>query len=103
MLRVVVASSGVRSEPAGRLLFAETLPNLTEAATAPFLDAEKTEFQGRPESALRVYRERSRSTDETVRAGALLRAARVERNQRQIEAARERRLRCWRSTICQPS
>jgi signal transduction histidine kinase len=87
VLRVVIASSGVRSDPAARMLWTEKVPELLEAATVPFLDAEKAEFQGGLESALRNYRELSRSSEESVRAGALVRAARVERNQQQIDAA----------------
>jgi hypothetical protein len=86
-LHVIATASGPRYDPPGRLLWTDRVLELPEAAATPFGAAETAEFQGSPESALHVYRELSASNDEAVRAGALLRAARVERKQRHIEQA----------------
>jgi len=88
-LGISVSSTDVRSYPAGRILWTPWRPPLPEYASQPFINTEKDEYQGNPESALRVYRELSRSTDSSVRAGALLRAARVESNQKKIDRALE--------------
>ena len=86
-LEIVVSSVGVQGQPAGRLLWTPSKTELPEAATQPFADAEKVEFRDAEDSALTVYRGLAAATDPQVRAGALLRLARVERNQHRIDKA----------------
>ncbi|MBI4472549.1 MAG: HAMP domain-containing histidine kinase [Acidobacteria bacterium] len=86
-LGIIVTSIGVQSHPPGRILWMQPPPVLPEAPTQPFDSAEKAEFQNGPESALAVYRELARSADPSVRAAALLRVARVERKQQNIDRA----------------
>jgi signal transduction histidine kinase len=69
------------------MLWTRKAPDLQEAASAPFEEAESAEYRGDLESAARSYRELQDSTDSSVRAGALLRLARVQRQQRQTEPA----------------
>ena len=85
-LGIIISSSAVQERPAGRVLWKSRGPSLPEAPTRPFDGAEKLEYQGSPESALVIYRELARSDDASVRAAALLRVARVEREHRIDEA-----------------
>jgi len=86
-LRITVNSNGVKSYPAAHLLWTGARPTLPEASAQLFEGAEMLEFQGAPQAALAVYQELARSRDIAVRAGALLREARVERNLSRIDAA----------------
>lgn len=61
--------------PSGR----RTLRCLKAWCGLPFADTEKLEFQGGAARALLTYREMARSPRPAVRAGALLRLARVHR------------------------
>jgi len=75
--------------PRGRLLWSPAPVNLPEAANRIFVDGERAEFQGALQSAAVSYTELARSSDPSVRAGALMRLARVERKQGRIDAALE--------------
>jgi hypothetical protein len=90
-LGLIISSSGssvsLQSQPTGSMLWMPTQVLLPKGANQPFIDAEKNEYQGDPEASLRVYQELAHSPDPLVQAGALLRVARVERNQGQIENA----------------
>ena len=89
VLGVTVSSTGILAHPAGQLLWGQARTPLMEPPTQPFEAVEKLEFQGAAESALRTYAELARSKAPALRAGALLRIARVERNRHRIEQALE--------------
>ena len=78
-VRFTVSEWGVRANPVDRLLWLPVAPEFEEAEARQFDGAEKLEFQGDSERALHIYREMARSSELTVRAGALLRLARVHR------------------------
>ena len=82
-----VSAAGVRGFPEARLLWAHAPQPLEEAAAAPFEEAEVLKEQSDPESALAVYRSYATSPNPSVRAGALQRAARVERQRGRVDAA----------------
>ena len=84
LTRTATASS---SAPSGRLIWTMSLPDRREAATAPFVDAERLEFRGNGDRGLSTYTALARSPDAAIRAGALLRAARVERRLGHAERA----------------
>jgi hypothetical protein len=88
-LRLVISDSGVEAEPANRLLWFPAPRHLREAATAPFAEAEALEFQGNQQRALSRYKELAGSPDVLVRAGALLRMARVRRRAGQCVDVRD--------------
>jgi signal transduction histidine kinase len=58
---------------------------MQEAPDAPFINGEKAEFQGTLESAAHLYEEIQQTSDRSVRAGALLRIARVEQHRSRID------------------
>jgi signal transduction histidine kinase len=87
VLRIRVAPGGVQLEPADRVLWSTQDAGFHQALSEPFIQAEAAEYQGRPEAALATYRELARSNDATVRAGALLRVARVAQNQHDLKQA----------------
>jgi len=93
MLRLKVSSLGVEARPADRVLWLPVPRAMQAAETQPFADAEKLEFQGGAERALAAYQEMARSARPAMRAGALLRVARVHRRQGQWDDA----LRAYRS------
>jgi signal transduction histidine kinase len=86
-LGIVVNPTGIQSYPAGRVLWMAPNRVLPEAPSQPFEDAERAELQS-PQGALAVYERMARSSDLSIRAGALLRIA-VERTQRRIDRALE--------------
>ncbi len=74
----VLAGDSLRALPPARLLYRPFPPAGPEAPASIFAEGEALEFdQGQPESAVAWYRSLSRSNDEPVRAGALLRLGRV--------------------------
>jgi signal transduction histidine kinase len=79
-LRVVISSGETHTEPPGRALWLSAPPPTTEADARDFADGEKFEFRGAAERALRSYDDLARSPQQAVRAGALLRIARVYRS-----------------------
>ena len=75
--------------PPGKLLYSPFASPYPEAPAALFADAEQLEFaQGERHKALALYQRLTSSQDAATRAGALLRAARVERNLGQTEQSR---------------
>jgi len=75
--------------PPGKLLYWPFGADEPEAADSVFLDAEQSEFaQKEPQKALTAYQRLMASPDSSIRAGALLRAARVLRNSGRIEQSR---------------
>lgn len=87
MARLSLSVDGVDAIPRDRVLWVPQ-PRATRAAkTTPFMELERSEFRGRAESALETYVTLARSADPTIRAGALLRVARVHRRQERWDAA----------------
>lgn len=86
-LAFTISASGVTAQPAGRALWLPVVPPMQEAATRPFAEAELAEFQGSGDRALARYQELARSSDAAVKAGALLRVARVHRREQRTDEA----------------
>ena len=81
-VRFVMSPQGVKAHPPTRLLWLPTLPVMPAAEAAPFTEAEIFEFQGGRRVRLRSTRSWGHSTSPAVRAGALVRVARVHRRER---------------------
>ena len=81
-VRFVVSPQGVEAHPPTRVLWLPTAPVMQAAEAAPFTEAEIFEFQGGAARALALYEELGHSTNLAVRAGALVRVARVHRRER---------------------
>ena len=73
--------------PAGALVWTPTPEPLREAASARFVDAEQNEFAGRGDRGRAVYAALAGSDDLQVRAGALVRLARVHRTSGRVRDA----------------
>ncbi|MBP1774165.1 MAG: yycG 2 [candidate division NC10 bacterium] len=86
-LRITVTPAGIRADPRGRALWTPVLTDSTEADSQPFAEAERLEFRGSEQKASLLYEQMAGSPRESVRAGALLRLARVYRRTRQVPAA----------------
>ena len=90
LVRFTFVRDGMRAEPADRVFWVPASPRLRDADTRAFSETESLEFRGDAAAAARaVYLKLSRSPDAAVRAGGLLRLARVERGARQWTAALE--------------
>jgi signal transduction histidine kinase len=87
MVRLTFGEMDVASEPANRVSWLPAPRQIRTAESAPFSDAEALEFMGGAARALLVYQQMSGARDPAVRAGALLRAARVFRQQRRWDDA----------------
>ena len=87
MARLTISAEGVDAEPADRVLWLPGRDAIPDAEARGFADAERLEFQGHVAGALVAYQEAARSTAATVRAGALLRLARIRRGQRRWDEA----------------
>jgi signal transduction histidine kinase len=79
-LRVLVSSGQVDIDPPGRALWLPALSPMPEADSREFVEPEKLEFQGAAQRALIRYEELAHAPQMAVRAGALLRIARVYRS-----------------------
>ena len=88
-VRFSLSEIGVRAEPANRVLWIPAPARFQEAASVPFVAAEALEFQGNGQRALPLYEVLARSHDRHIRAGALLRIARVFRRNRRWDSALE--------------
>jgi signal transduction histidine kinase len=88
-LRLVVSSSQVQLEPVGRALWVPVAPALPEADSRMFADAEKLEYRGEAQQALMRYEQLARSSQPSVRDGALLRIARIDRRDGRTREALE--------------
>jgi signal transduction histidine kinase len=84
---LTVWRGGVRLEPATHVLWAPGVPQLPEIATDRFVDAERSEFQGLGDRGRSRYAAQARSPDSSIRAGAILRLARLHRSQGEAEEA----------------
>ena len=87
IIRFVISPAGITASPAGRLLWLPAPPADPAADSDLFAEAERWEYQGEPARALGAYLGLVRSRDRTVKAGALLRVARVHRRERRWDAA----------------
>lgn len=88
-LRVLVLSSEVQVEPAGRALWLPIAPHLLEADSRVFADAEALEYRGEAQQALTRYEQLARLQQPSDRAGALLRIARIDRRKGRTREALE--------------
>lgn len=79
LVRFTISKAGVRAEPAGSLLWSPVSPRIPDAFSQKFAGIERREFQGKVDEALAAYRELANSPDPSVRAGVLLRVARIQR------------------------
>ena len=95
MVRFTLSEQGVAANPADRVLWLPVTPGLEEAATRQFADAEQLEFQGGSGRALLSYQDMARAPQPAVRAGALLRLARVHRRAKRWDDA----LRAYRDLV----
>lgn len=85
---VSIGPGGVSAWPAGSLLYSPVLVRGAPATANAFADGERLEFASRDrEAAMGVYAALGRSNDAALRAGALLRLARVQRAQNDSAAA----------------
>jgi len=86
-LRITVSAAGIRTDPPGRALWTPAPMGSAEVNPRPFAEAELLEFRGSEEKASLLYAQMAGSLRESVRAGALLRLARVYRRTGQVPAA----------------
>jgi hypothetical protein len=87
MVRLVVSGQGVEAQPSDRVLWLPVSRITPAAEERRFADAERLEFQGGADRALVIYEDAARSPKSEVRAGALVRLARVRRLQRRWDEA----------------
>ena len=85
-LRLTFSGGGVTAYPADRVLWVHSPPRLADADDRQFAEAERLEFQAAA-GAVALYERAARSPVRPVRAGALVRLARVQRRQREWDAA----------------
>ena len=81
MVRLVLSAERVDAQPADRVLWLPAKRRAELDDDRLFADAERLEFQGGVDRALIIYEDAMRSPKPEVRAGALLRLARVRRSQ----------------------
>ena len=79
VVRFTLASHDLRADPPERLAWVPAPPALLPASTREFIEAEQAEYRGESARALSVYEQLAASASAPVRAGALLRVARVYR------------------------
>jgi len=88
-LLVIVNGNGLSAIPAHRLLYDPSLPSETEVSSNAFAEAEVIEFQENDSTrAIDAYRRLVDSKDPSIRAGALMRIARVFRKAGRNQEAR---------------
>jgi two-component system, OmpR family, phosphate regulon sensor histidine kinase PhoR len=87
-VRLTLTSQAIDATPAGRVLWVSSPPAFNEAETQAFAEGERSEFHGDRDGALRVYQAHLPAGSQAVRAGALLRVARVQRAHKNWDAAR---------------
>jgi signal transduction histidine kinase len=76
--------NGMEPGPSGRLLWVPVPPRVVEPVARVFAQVEALEYVGRTAEALTSYEKMSKSIDEGVRAGALLRMARIYRRDKRV-------------------
>ncbi|MDQ3487561.1 MAG: HAMP domain-containing histidine kinase [Acidobacteriota bacterium] len=77
----------VIAEPRAAAAWLPGSPASPEPPPGPFAAAEQVEFRGDPRQAIPIYAELVRAADEPLRAGALMRVARIERRLGRVDAA----------------
>jgi len=87
VVRLTASRRGVQAFPRARVLWLPDPPAMPAAVTRVFAEAERLEYQGSPAGALAAYRALAQSASSTVRAGALLRVARVHRREGRTDQA----------------
>ena len=87
MVRLLISADGIDASPRDRVLWLPAAPSLPPAEHTRFADAERLEFQGGAEQALAIYDAAAGSARPEVRAGALLRMARIHRLHRRWDEA----------------
>jgi hypothetical protein len=85
VLRISV--NGMEPGPRERLLWVPVPPRVVEPVARVFAQVEALEYVGRTAEALTSYEKMSKSIDEGVRAGALLRMARIYRRDKRVADA----------------
>lgn len=85
--RFTVSADSVMAEPADGVLWLPARPPMPAADSRRFANTERLEFQGEDAMALASYRAVALSAGATVRAGALLRVARITRRQQRWDDA----------------
>src|SRR5580698_2644702 len=89
-LVLILSSNNLSAYPVGRLLYWPLPTLLPEAPAASFSEGEVIEYQqNEPAKAIDRYRRLSEDKDAAIRAGALLRLARVLRKNGRIPEARD--------------
>lgn len=86
MVRFYVSPAGIRAQPADRVAWLPA-PDAVAVENSRFAGAEMLEFGSDAERAVAAYLDMAHSADPSVRAGALLRIARIRRRQAQWDAA----------------
>ena len=89
LVRLAATSNGVEAQPADGVLWLPDARSLDTATDARFATAERIEFSANPDRALDLYKDLEMSPDRKVRAGALLRQARMHRRERRWRDALE--------------
>ena len=79
VVRFTVTSDGLRADPPERMAWVPAAPSLVPASTGEFIEAEQAEYRGDSGHALSTYERLAGSAPRPLRAGALLRVARVYR------------------------
>jgi signal transduction histidine kinase len=86
-VRLIATPAGVEAQPANGVLWLPVPPPAKPAATTWFAEGERFEFHDNPSRALDLYEGLERSLDRSVKAGALLRQARIHRRRRDWSSA----------------
>ena len=85
---ILVSSREARALPPGRMLWSPLPPHLAQSPDGAFREAERLEFGGaHVEESRRAYESLAQSPDPAVRAGALVRLARIYRGAGRWEEA----------------
>lgn len=87
-VRLTLTPQAVDATPAAQVLWVSAPPAFNEAETGAFAEGERFEFHGDRAGALRMYQAHLSAASHAVRAGALLRIARVQRALKNWDAAR---------------
>jgi signal transduction histidine kinase len=86
-VRFVMTAESFDAQPADRVLWLPQSQAMPPAESARFADTERWEYQGGLERAQAVYLDAAKSSRTDVRAGGLLRLARIHRSRREWQPA----------------
>jgi signal transduction histidine kinase len=87
MVRFVIGPEQIRAEPADRVAWLPRVPQLAAEDPSHFAHAEQMEYEGGANRALAMYEDAARSAVPEVRAGGLLRVARIQRSRQNWDGA----------------